>query len=150
MSEKKTEKVKFWERDTDTILYTIMCIVTVPALLLGIWYLRFAREAIPQGMPGCVFQTVLGLYCPGCGGTRAFWALFRGDILKAIYYHPGAIYGVGLYLVYFISQSLMRISKGKLWGMKFCPMYLYIMLGIIVLNFIVRNVLLFFFDIPTL
>lgn len=150
MSERKTEKVKFWERDTDTILYTIMCIVTVPALLLGIWYLRFAREAIPQGMPGCVFQTVLGLYCPGCGGTRAFWALFRGDILKAIYYHPGAIYGVGLYLVYFISQSLMRISKGKLRGMKFCPMYLYIMLGIIVLNFIVRNVLLFFFDIPTL
>ena len=150
MNENQTVKVKFWERDTDTILYTIMCIVTVPALLLGLWYLWFAKAAVPQGMPGCVFQAVLGLYCPGCGGTRSFEALFRGDILMALYYNPGAVYGVGLYLLYFISQTLMRISKGKLWGLKFLPIYLYVMLGIIVLNFIVRNILLFFLNIPTL
>lgn len=150
MSEKKAEKIKFWEQDTDTILYTIMCIITIPAILFCIWYLWFAKVAIPEDVKGCVFQNALGLYCPGCGGTRSFWALFRGDILTAICYHPAAIYGVGLYLFYFISQTLMRISKGKLWGLKFKPIYLFIMLGLIILNFIVRNVLLIFFDIQTL
>lgn len=150
MSEKKKGKVKFWDQDTDTIIYTIMCIVTVPALILGIWYMWFAKTAIPEGVMTCVFQLALGLYCPGCGGTRSFHALFHGDILTAIYYHPAAVYGAGLYLFYFLSQSLMRISKGKLWGMKLRPVYLYIMLAIIVVNFIIRNILLMFFDIATL
>lgn len=89
---KKENKVKFWEQDVDTILYTIMCIVTIPAVLLGIWYLWFAGERLPEGITVCVFQKALGLYCPGCGGTRAFRALFRGDILRALYYHPAAVY----------------------------------------------------------
>lgn len=147
---KKENKVKFWEQDVDTILYTIMCIVTIPAVLLGIWYLWFAGERLPEGITVCVFQKALGLYCPGCGGTRAFRALFRGDILRALYYHPAAVYGVFLYVVYFISQTLMRLSRGKLWGMTLKPFYLYFMLGLIAVNFILRNILLLGWGINTL
>lgn len=125
----KENKVKFWEQDSDTILYTIMCVVTIPAVLLGFLYLWFAKERLPENVTFCVFQRVLGLYCPGCGGTRAFRALLHGDIFSALYYHPGAVYGALLYVTYFISQTLMRLSRGKLWGMKLKPSYLYFMLA---------------------
>lgn len=150
IQESNPSKVKFWDKDIDTILYTIMCIVTIPAIVLGLWYMKAAKELLPEGTSMCVLWQAFGVYCPGCGGTRSFRAMFQGDILKAIYFHPAAVYGVGLYLVYFISQTVMRLSKGRLPGLKFRPVYLYIMLGLIALNFIVRNVLLFFFEIPTL
>lgn len=140
----------FWNQDTDTIIYTVMCIVTIPAIVIGLFYLWLVETRLPEGAGVCVFRMAAGFYCPGCGGTRAFQELFRADLPGAVYYHPAAVYGVGLYLTYFISQTLMRISKGKLWGMKLKPIYLYLMLGLMVINFMVRNILLLFFDIPTL
>jgi hypothetical protein len=36
----------------------------------------------------CVSRTLLGVPCPGCGMTRSFAALIRGDILKAVIFNP--------------------------------------------------------------
>lgn len=128
-------------QDTDTMLYILMCIFTLPLILLGAVFLRLS-ERLPEDFEGCVFRAAFGLYCPGCGGTRAVWALCRGDLLTALYYHFPAVYGVALYVVYFVSQTLMRISRGRIRGMRFRPVYLYIMLGMIVVNFIAKNVML--------
>ncbi len=34
-------------------------------------------------LPGCLFQKLTGLYCAGCGMTRAVLLLMRGDIAGA-------------------------------------------------------------------
>lgn len=141
---------KFWEKDTDTILYTAMCILTVPALIIGAGFLWFVENSLPPQVMGCMFLRVLHLYCPGCGGTRFALSLVRGELLTALYYHPAAFYGVALYVIYFVSQTLMRVSRGRIPGMKLRPVYLYVMLGLMAVNFVVRNVLLVFFDIATL
>ena len=44
-----------------------------------------------QGFP-CLFHLLTGLYCPGCGGTRAFRALLAGNLLLSIRYHPLVAY----------------------------------------------------------
>lgn len=44
-----------------------------------------------QGNP-CLFQLITGLYCPGCGGTRAVKALLRGEFLTSLHYHPLVLY----------------------------------------------------------
>ncbi len=33
--------------------------------------------------PGCPLHQVTGLHCPGCGGTRAMYALLHGDLAGA-------------------------------------------------------------------
>ena len=145
----KDKLIKFLEQDTDTILYQIMCFVTIPLLLICIVYVGSVCDGAEE-VRVCAFQSRTGLYCPGCGGTRAFQALFRLDILQAVFYHPPLVYGVGLYAAFFISQTLMRVSKGKIPGMKMRPGYLYALPVVFFMNFIIRNVLLMVFHLDTL
>ena len=37
---------------------------------------------------GCIFRFFTGVACPGCGMTRAWLAVLRGDLAAAIAYHP--------------------------------------------------------------
>ena len=45
----------------------------------------------PPGSPGanrlpkCLFHEWTGLYCPGCGGTRALYALLHGDLKTSLH-----------------------------------------------------------------
>lgn len=36
----------------------------------------------------CIYKRLLGIPCPGCGMTRAYYGLFHGDIHAAFFYHP--------------------------------------------------------------
>lgn len=56
----------------------------------------------------CVFQMMTGLYCPGCGGTRALWFLLHGDILKSLWYHPLIFYTAMLLIWWMISEMRKR------------------------------------------
>lgn len=79
----------------------------------------------------CPFHWLTGLPCPGCGLTRSFVAIARGDWPGAIGYHPfgpllfGVLLGLGLQwavelwvrrrLVWPIGRSLRRaIGRGLL------------------------------------
>ncbi len=79
----------------------------------------------------CPFHWLTGLPCPGCGLTRSFVAIARGDWPGAIGYHPfgpllfGALLGLGLQwavelwarrrLVWPIGRSLRQaIGRGLL------------------------------------
>lgn len=45
----------------------------------------------PTGMPSwfhCPFHRATGLYCPGCGSTRATHHLLNADVLASLRYHP--------------------------------------------------------------
>lgn len=37
---------------------------------------------------GCLIKTLFGIPCPGCGMTRAWLALLRGDFSAAFRWHP--------------------------------------------------------------
>ena len=39
-------------------------------------------------VPPCLFHRLTGLYCPGCGTTRAFYHLIRGEPLAAMGSNP--------------------------------------------------------------
>lgn len=89
----------------------------------------------------CFFSTFLGIYCPGCGGTRALIALLHGHILQALWYHPFIPYFAVVYVGFLLTQGLHRLGVKAVRGWKFHNWYLWAGIGILAVNFIVKNIL---------
>jgi hypothetical protein len=97
--------------------------------------------------PACLFHKVTGLYCPGCGGTRAFVYLIHGHPLLSLWYHPFVLYMV-FALVYYICTGVRKAvflrkysaSAGSVPGLKTWP--LWGALIVIAANFALKNIIL--------
>ena len=113
----------------------------------GIWAVyHFALGGMVPRMP-CFFDKVLGIYCPGCGGTRALTALVHGRLLEALWYHPLIPYLAVVGGGFMLTQGLERLGIRQVRGWRYHAWYLYAAIGLIVLNFIVKNVLRLFWGI---
>ena len=99
-------------------------------------------DFILELMPPCILHHFTGLYCPGCGGTRAFIALTHGQFLKSLYYHPLVLYVAACFTWYLLKQITKVVSGGKLNIPMIDPKLLVSFAAVIVVvNFVVRNVL---------
>lgn len=91
----------------------------------------------------CMIHKMTGYYCPGCGGTRAVYALLQGKIITSLYYHPIVAYAAVVGDWFMISQTVERLSFGKLRiGMHYRDLYLWVALAITVINCLVKNLAL--------
>lgn len=118
--------------------------------IVGVFFLlwKFTGFTISAYLPPCMFHMMTGLYCPGCGGTRAVYALLRGDILTSLFYYPFVLYAAVLGAWFMLSQTIERLSRHAIpIGLRFRPLYLWIALAIIGANFLVKNIALLAFGI---
>jgi hypothetical protein len=99
---------------------------------------------IMKGQMPCVFQELTGLYCPGCGGTRAVKALLKGDVITSILYHPLILYVVFVSVLFIFSYLIYAKTKNPKFRLHFDNKYAYIGIGIIVINFVIKNYYLIF------
>lgn len=131
------------KRSAESVLYKLGWI-SIAIMIIGIVGLKvcpafFASWAIP-----CPFHMLTGYYCPGCGGTRAVKYFLSGRILKSFYYHPLVPYlGIGG-AIFMVTHTLERVTKGSLRGIRFRGVYVYLMGVILVVQFIVKNVLVYY------
>lgn len=91
----------------------------------------------------CSMLEYLHLYCPACGGTRAFHAMLRLDILSALKYNPIVPLGVALFIIYEIGMLKYLILK-KERHIFVKPWMIYAILIFWAVYFIIRNILLFY------
>lgn len=93
----------------------------------------------------CRIHKTTGLYCPGCGGTRALDALFHGHIIQSFMYHPGVLYTVLICGWFMLSWYIQKLSKDR-WkiGMQFRTIYVYIGLAIVMIQWIIKCITLFY------
>ena len=94
---------------------------------------------IMNGQMPCLFQEWTGLYCPGCGGTRAAKALLQGELLTSFLYNPIVLYSVLVAALFAGSRLLYRKTKNPKFRLYFDEKYAYVGIGIIVINFVVKN-----------
>lgn len=110
-------------------------------VLAGILLIIVLHISVPQIIPACPFYEATGYYCPGCGGTRAVMALFHGKIAASLYYHPFVIYMIVYYAAYEISHLMHSVTHGKIRGFYFCPLFYYIGIILIIIQWVVKNYL---------
>ncbi|MES2981419.1 MAG: DUF2752 domain-containing protein [Verrucomicrobiota bacterium] len=98
-------------------------------VLLVVLGLVFAAYKLSQDggagwMPGCYFRKLTDLECPGCGMTRATYAILHGRFAEAfrlnpvgIILFPLAMIGLGLEVLGWVRGKAVcsRLSVGK-WG----------------------------------
>ncbi len=117
-------------------------------ILGGLGSLFYIYVIVPYfELPPCMWLSVLGIYCPGCGGTRAVMALLHGDFLLSLWYHPLVMYTVVIFGGFMLTQTLERL---KLFGIRGWKFHVWHMIGAVVImtvNFIGKNVLLLCFHI---
>ena len=64
--------------------------------VLGIAAMVFLfNPATHKIYPVCQFHRLTGLNCPGCGMTRAFYALLHGDLLTALHDNALFVFALG-------------------------------------------------------
>ena len=65
-------------------------ILALILLLAGIGGAAFlyCRNPFEEHITICIFHTITGLHCPGCGMTRAAWLLLHGQIGASLQMNP--------------------------------------------------------------
>lgn len=72
-------------------------------------------------LPPCFFHEATGLYCPGCGSTRALQRILQGDLFGAFRCNlltiPGLVSVVYLFVLemYDLWVGVSRFCKSALW-----------------------------------
>ncbi len=61
--------------------------------------------------PGCPFRSLTGLDCPGCGGTRAVYALTQGDLGRALEHNLLTVILLPLLVVAWAAWLWFRLGR---------------------------------------
>jgi hypothetical protein len=90
--------------------------------------------------PACPLYSSTGIYCPGCGMTRAFHALFHGDIVSAL--HFNAMWPLYAFIFgYIFISTLLIVVRGRGLSYKiFQPKLMYGFLTLALLFGVLRNI----------
>jgi hypothetical protein len=97
--------------------------------------------------PICQFHLLTGLYCPGCGATRASYQLLHGNLMAAL--HDNALYVVSLAAlaargVWFLKRRHYHQPVGHF----IPPTALWVFLGVALVFVVLRNMPEFSFLAP--
>ena len=94
-----------------------------------------------QGFP-CLFHLLTGLYCPGCGGTRAFRALLAGNLLLSIRYHPLVAYMAVVLTAELVSFGVSRAAKNPRLYLGHEAFFIYTATDLVLANWLFKNYML--------
>ena len=96
---------------------------------------------VRQGFP-CLFHLVTGFYCPGCGGTRSVRFLIHGNWRESFIYHPVVPYMALVAAAELITWLLSKVFKKKKLFIGRLPLFVYVGLGIVLINWAYKNYML--------
>ena len=73
-----------------TRVAAVLIAVTVTGIAAVVYFFNPASHGF---YPVCQFHRLTGLNCPGCGGTRALYALLHGEVARALRDNALAVVG---------------------------------------------------------
>lgn len=120
------------------IIGSIVCVIAILVLTDHI--------AIP-----CIFNEITGLYCPGCGITRAILSLLKGDLYQAFRYNSIIFIDIPLILFLGIFEKLFKKNNNVRTIVRCVSNIILIILLIITIMYgVMRNIPSFSYLAPTM
>ena len=107
------------------------------AIGLGLVVLFFFAPDQYPFYPRCLFHTVTGLQCPGCGGLRAMHCLLHGQFVAA--FHLNALFVLLLPIALLIGVRLTLNPQSWLPKMLQASFWWWLLLSAVILFGIGRN-----------
>lgn len=89
--------------------------------------------------PRCLFHSLTGLDCPGCGGLRAAHQLLHGNIRAAFGYNPLLVCLLPLAGYFLLRGVLMKVSGRQLPQPFENPNWAWVLAGTVILFGVLRN-----------
>lgn len=117
----------------------IFAVVVLAATAMGAGAMVFLfNPATHQFYPVCLFHALTGLNCPGCGMTRALYALLHGNLRVALKDNALFILTLGALAVW-AAQFVVRKIRHQPTTFNVPPKYLWLSLVIALVFAVVRN-----------
>lgn len=115
---------------SEQIFYLLGKVILGCVMICAIAVCICGLDVVLDSMPGCAFYQKTGLYCAGCGGTRAVISLLHGKVIQSFFYHPAVLYFVVNYVI-FMSYEFVK-KHFHLFRREF-PVEFMIYIGVVVL-----------------
>ena len=129
---------KGFMKRADSIFYEIGKFTWLPVLAGGIFFARYGFESF-ESIFQCDIKRISGFPCPGCGGTRAIYYLFKGDFIRSFLFHPAVLYGVFAYFhfmgLYYYRNYLKKTGVSREIPVQY---YVYGALAVVLLQWFVK------------
>jgi hypothetical protein len=100
----------------------------------------FFNPATTAFYPKCLFHEMTGLYCPGCGSTRALYCLMHGEFREALRNNALVVLALPLLGGILLARALRRRPTVTVAAQGFRPIWIVILLVVIVVFGVLRNV----------
>lgn len=98
-----------------------LCVGALLIVAFGLGVLYFNNPNLPDSrMPDCLFYKATSLYCPGCGTTRAIYALLHLKIGDAVRNN--------LFLFFFVPLVLLSFRYKNISDSRWYPVLLFVLL----------------------
>ena len=84
--------------------------LNLPIVIISVIYNLFFEGGL---ISECVFRETFGLYCPGCGGSRAVNSLLKFNLLRSFLYYPPILLCAALILFLDVRLAVFLFRKNQ-------------------------------------
>ena len=108
-------------------------------LIAGSVYLYVFEPGRSGFFPPCMFRTLTGFTCPGCGTTRALHQIVHGHLLAAFMLNPLLLIALPFLVFAFLRYSAIVFQGGVPPKNSLRPRYIYAIFFVVSAFWIFRN-----------
>ena len=112
----------------------------IAAAGLALYLSTYSSFGFALRTPPCIFRTLTGLYCPGCGTRSALIQLAQGNLYAAFRLNPLTILALPTLALFTISQALTAFTARSLVRLPIHPAVVKGLLALIIAYWIMRNI----------
>ena len=123
-------------KKSKAILYSGLAVILI--LLLSL-YLNFSPKEF-NFFPKCMFHSLTGLHCPGCGSQRAIHAILNGQIIEGLKYNLLIILAIFVLSYQIVQQIIVYFYPEKNNNILYKSATPWVIFIIIILFWILRNI----------